>query len=595
MKHLCFSLTFCLLIAALNTAAQTVSKKPIKQCDAQLARQLIEQQADFSKTLDETDQRVNVLIKVADYLWTADQTAARRYFTEAFQIAQDRFREKGLEKPDYSKGIIEDKPDYRFKVIEAIAKRDAQWARRLSEVVLKDFDEDKEKDKRGDFDRDHEAQELLGMAVRLSKDNPDLALSLARRVMRYPFIYSWFNQLFIMARSNQPLADQIYAELLNSYGNMEVFRLLYLSAYPFGRDRIFGIEKYNLGTSVPSGFSPKPNLQRQFLIALFRRVLQLTPENTNQSLMTKTPETVVALYALNDIEPLVAAQFPDLVPMFSQAKLQANSIVSNELMDSTEKRNESGRYFGKSFAEKLKDVEKADADGKLTDSLIYPLATSAKTEEDFKSAESWLDKMREDAARAGTLNYFYYQRSKLATDEKRFDDARKHAEKVAKIENRAVLYFDIAEAKLKEPNSKYESLDALLEVYQLAAKAPDSVEKAQVLMGLANVYEKINHSNALDSLSLSVKTANALENPNLFSSSQTQQIKGKGFMFFAVYDVPGFDLNQTFYEISRNDFQGALASAESFTDKYLRTLAVIATVRDCEKNVKPLKPKAKIK
>lgn len=595
MKHLCFSLTFCLLIAALNTAAQTVSKKPIKQCDAQLARQLIEQQADFSKTLDETDQRVNVLIKVADYLWTADQTAARRYFTESFQIAQDRFREKGLEKPDYSKGIIEDKPDYRFKVIEAIAKRDAQWARRLSEIVLKNFDEDKEKDKRGDFDKDHEAQELLGMAVRLSKENPDLALSLARRVMRYPFIYSWFNQLFIMAQSNQPLADQIYAELLNSYGNMEVFRLLYLSAYPFGRDRIFGIEKYNLGTNVPPGFSPKPNLQRQFLIALFRRVLQLTPENTNQSLMTKTPETVVALYALNDIEPLVAAQFPDLVPMFSQAKLQANSIVSNELMDSTEKRNESGRYFGKSFAEKLKDVEKADADGKLTDSLIYPLATSAKTEEDFKSAESWLDKMREDAARAGTLNYFYYQRSKLATDEKRFDDARKHAEKVAKIENRAVLYFDIAEAKLKEPNSKYESLDALLEVYQLASKAPDSVEKAQVLMGLANVYEKINHSNALDSLSLSVKTANALENPNLFSSSQTQQIKGKGFMFFASYDVPGFDLNQTFYEISRNDFQGALASAESFTDKYLRTLAVIATVRDCEKNVKPLKPKAKIK
>lgn len=114
-------------------------------------------------------------------------------------------------------------------------------------------------------------------------------------------------------------------------------------------------------------------------------------------------------------------------------------------------------------------------------------------------------------------------------------------------------------------------------------------------MGLANVYEKINHSNALDSLSLSVKTANALENPNLFSSSQTQQIKGKSFMFFANYDVPGFDLNQTFYEISRNDFQGALAQAESFTDKYLRTLAVIAAVRDCEKNVKPAKPKAKTK
>lgn len=114
-------------------------------------------------------------------------------------------------------------------------------------------------------------------------------------------------------------------------------------------------------------------------------------------------------------------------------------------------------------------------------------------------------------------------------------------------------------------------------------------------MGLANVYEKINHSNALDALALAVKTANALENPNLFSSGQTQQITGKGFMFYASYEVPGFDLNKTFYEISRADFQGALAQAESFNDKYLRTLAVIATVRDCEKNVKSEKPKVKPK
>ncbi len=55
MKHLNFLLIFCLLFAASNLFAQKTPKNSVKQCDALLARQLIEQQADFSKTLGETD------------------------------------------------------------------------------------------------------------------------------------------------------------------------------------------------------------------------------------------------------------------------------------------------------------------------------------------------------------------------------------------------------------------------------------------------------------------------------------------------------------------------------------------------------------
>ncbi len=61
------------------------------------------------------------------------------------------------------------------------------------------------------------------------------------------------------------------------------------------------------------------------------------------------------------------------------------------------------------------------------------------------------------------------------------------------------------------------------------------------------------------------------------------------------YDVPGFDINKNFYEIRRKDFQGAISQAGSFSDKYLRTLAVPASVKDCEKNEETVKPKAKTK
>ena len=109
------------------------------------------------------------------------------------------------------------------------------------------------------------------------------------------------------------------------------------------------------------------------------------------------------------------------------------------------------------------------------------------------------------------------------------------------------------------------------------------------------MYEKVDHFIALDALSNGIKTANKLENPNLFSSFMSQQISSNGYTHFIGYDVPGFDINRTFYEISQKDFQGAIAQAESFSDKYLQTLAVLASVKDCENNEKPVKPPAKTK
>jgi hypothetical protein len=99
-------------------------------------------------------------------------------------------------------------------------------------------------------------------------------------------------------------------------------------------------------------------------------------------------------------------------------------------------------------------------------------------------------------------------------------------------------------------------------------------------------------SSALDALSEAAKTANKLENPDLFTNSTSHQIIGKGFAYYIGYDVPGFDVSETFGGISKTDFQGALLQAENFTDRYIRTLAVLASVKDCE-SVKPIKAKPK--
>ena len=582
---------FYFVVSSLTIFAQTGKPNQKKECNPQLARQLVEQQADESKSVAETDKRVNILLRVADFLWIADEVAARKYFAEAFQIARDRFREKGVEKTKNKDGLTIYQPDYRFDVISAIAKRDADWAGKLSEIVLKEYDEDAEKDQRNANDKDNEVEELISLAAQTAKENPQQSLTLTRRAMRYNLLRRWTYSLYQMASNNQAIADQVYAELLNRYADAEVYRLLYLSAYPFATGRILGVEKYSMGMSVPAAFSPNRNLQRQFITTLLRRVMRLTPESTTKSLQN-IPETAIAVMALNDLELIIGQQFPDLVQAFSQAKIHADSIVEGNALESAKNSDEAGKSFNKPFDEKLEELEKADDTGKLSDGKIFQLVNAAKTDENFKQAETWLDKIKDETTREGLTNFFYFKRSTLATKENRFDDARKYALKVPKIEHRAVLFFDIAEAKMKEPMTKSESLDTLLEVYQTANKAPDSVEKAQVLLGLAFMYEKVDHFTALGALAEAIKTANKLDAPNLFTNSVTQIVKGKSFTHFSSYTVPGFVLTETFYALSKNDFLNALTHATNFSDRYLRTIAVLATVKDCEKNDKS--PKVKV-
>ena len=583
-----------LSFSSFHIDAQTNSKKPIKECSAPLARQLVEQQALESRSVEETDQRINILLRVADFLWTSDEAAARKFFAEAFQFAQTRFREKGFETKN-NKGILMQQPDQRFSVISAIAKRDAEWSKKLSEAVLKELDEDTEKDKRDKDDQENEVLDLISLAARTAKDNPNVSVTLARRTMRYQLASRWIYALNEMAKNNQPLADQIYAELLTNYADAEIFRLLYLSAYPFGNGKLFGVEKYNMQWSVFAEFSPNRTLQRQFLSTFFRRVMQLTAESTTVSPQTQLPETAAAIMVLSDLEPLVAERFPDLQQSFSQAKIHADSIVAGDALQTAREKDEAGKKSAATFDEKLADLEKAEAEGKLTDQNIFNLVRAAKTEANYQQAETWLDKIVDTVGRAAVADYYYFQRSKLATAEKRFEDGKKFALKVGKIEHRAVLFFDIAEAKLKEPLTKLESAETLLEVYQIALKAPDTVEKAQVLLGTAFMYEKVDRYNAFNALSDAIKAANKLDNPNLTTAYISQQIKLKNNFFYISYAVPGFDITQTFYALSKKDFQNTLNYTTSFSDKYLRTLAILATVKDCEKNESPSKQKTKTK
>ncbi|MEZ5425649.1 MAG: hypothetical protein R2747_05245 [Pyrinomonadaceae bacterium] len=560
--------------------SQPKKETPVKQCDADQARQIVDQLALESKSVEESDKKINILTKVADFLWDLDQPTARAYFSEAFKIAMERFEEKGLVNKSDTNFLVETEEDYRFSIIRTVASKDAELAKKMTEAVLKAYDENKNLDSRQSYQKDQEIAQTLRFAMRISSSNPDLAMALFRRVKGYPISSSWVGVFRTLGQENPALGNQIYSELLEIHPNDEISNLLNLSGYPFGKHGIFGSPYYaDFGQVDPLPVNPA--LQRMFLNVFLNRVINLKPGESGDG--QRIPPAGYALSALREFEPFIRRDFPDLMAKFSAALANANALVTDEGRKNMDQLDKFKERAGMSFEQKIAELELMEEKGTLTDFMIVTLINQARKQEELEMLEPWLDKIKEPKVKEQSLNFFFFNSSQVAINEKRFADARKLAEKVPQIEHRAVLYFDMAEMKLMEPLTRVESLEILTEVYKMAEKAPDSVEKAQVLLGLAYMFKKIDRFNAFEALSKTVQATNKLDNPNLFTNFISYRIVGKNFGVFAGYSVPGFNISQTLDEMSKEDFQGALSYSRGFSDRYVRTLAVLATVKGCEK------------
>ncbi|MGH9820391.1 MAG: hypothetical protein ACRD43_09500 [Pyrinomonadaceae bacterium] len=578
-----YSLTalFFLAISPLIIVGQNTSlESPI--CNVEVARLLVDQQVTESRNVEDTDKRIQILIRSADFAWKFDQPTARDFFTEAFKVATDRYHEKGLEKKQEN-GLTTLLSDYRFAVIRAIAKRDSAWARRLIEQLLKEYEKDATD--RNEADRGRELSEILNIAVASVKTNPDLSWYLFRRAMRERADYFWQWTLYSVASQDRAFGNALYTELIANYANETPRRMLFLSAYPFGNPRIVGVDKYQTASQVPEGFVPDEGLQIRFLTTFLDRALSYANDPTNLNAapdQNRQPEPVYLISALGDLQPVVVQTFPMLLPRLSEATARAIGMLSDDMRQGMADREKWKGSQSATFDDRLAELEKADKEGKLTDSMILNLLISrSNTDEQFKKLESWLDKVRDQTARQEMRNYFWFLRSKLAIKESRLDDAEKFAAKVPELEHRAILLFEVIEQRLKNMNDRSSALQAIDDVDRVVRKSEDSVAKARVLLGLAAIYEKVNHISAMDELAEAVNVTNHVAKGDMLSSTIMRQIRTEGLVAFASFSMPGYDLENTFDQISKNDFEMSLTNAKALDDKFYRTIAVLAIAKNC--------------
>lgn len=591
-----FAFASCISLAFALASSAQIASTDVQACNPKMAQMLVEQQVAESKSVTARPKRVKILLRSADFLWPLDQPTARSYFIEAFTNAKDHFAEKGFEKANLQttksgSSSYASLPDLRSDVIRATAKREPELAKKFTDDVLTEFEKAAERDI---MDKTREQDDLLRLAGESAATDPEFSRYLFRRLMRYPVTQNWFWALNIAARGDQRVADSIYAEALRNYRNEKPSRLLYLSAYPFGAETIFGQGRTSFSAAPIPSFVPNVSLQRSFLDTFFARVASFTgdPDELNQPVEKYSqPESIYMVTAMRDLEPIVMDRFPDMLQRFTVARSQANSVLTAEMRKDIEnlEKNASRRSF--TFEESIKELEEADGKGTLTDYMIAQVLFNRRmrTEEHYAAYEPWISKIKEEKTRGDISNYYWFSRAQLATKEARFADANKMAAKVPELDHRAIVLFDIAKVQLDSTNDTGSGLDTLNGVSKLTRTAANSVTKAQILFSLVQFYERVNHSLALDELAEAVRVVNQLEEPELFQNWVYRQIAGKDFVFMASISLPGSNLEGMFTEMGKKDLEMSLANARGFSDRYFRTIATIAVANSCI-NVKPPAP-----
>nr|MBA3319856.1 tetratricopeptide repeat protein [Pyrinomonadaceae bacterium] len=175
----------------------------------------------------------------------------------------------------------------------------------------------------------------------------------------------------------------------------------------------------------------------------------------------------------------------------------------------------------------------------------------------------------------------YYTVAQKAIFEGRFDDAMSIIAKVEAVEPRsqlAIIYALRVLNVLSDQGRARESLDA---AKQVAAKAPDSNEKARALLGIAWVYAKFDTPRALEMLGESVRATNHVTEPRL-NDSFRPNIVGRNVFHGGVAGpfVPVTPEN-TFRDVGARDFESALGVASELQDRPLRSLAILALSAPC--------------
>ena len=561
-------------------------------CSRENALDMIRQQVELTKTFNDSIRRINVLIRAADLLWPYEQDKARAVFTEAFDLAKENEKDNE-QKGSRSLLLRLQKPDQRFVVINAVARRDSAWAKELTRQLLKVANDSAASSTRSSFENELTAARLLDSAIKLIDTDINVAFDLARASLNYP-AGSWLIRfLYSLAKVNQQAADLFYAQALSVYGDRPMREFLYLQAYAFALRETLNTPIFSY-YEVPANFASNQSLQRRFVQVLLRRALQALETPLDQGDTYRTPHgalmsgAVHLLEGLIQLEPLVRTALPDLLAPLTQAR---EKILVSLPVETQKLLLQPGREIhttpDQTFDEQV-DLAQKVSDVNERDDLIANAVLSAASEtESLASVIQAIDKISNSNLRGLLSEWLYFRRATTAIKEKQFENAAELTAKIEGQEQRAYLHTEIAKGLLKR--NETHGREVLDEAISEAKKAGVTLFAARTLLTASNLYATIDLNRSISVLADAINCINRIEAPDFLSDDQTlekapeRRVRGGqyGGEYSLRFYMPGLDPESTFREMAKIDLDTALAQSSALTDKFQRAMSTLALADVC--------------
>nr|MDQ3746218.1 hypothetical protein [Acidobacteriota bacterium] len=432
---------------------------------------------------------------------------------------------------------------------------------------------------------------LLSFAETLLPNDFQTALAVARTTFRDPATMYLPHFLFEVAKIDRAAADALYREAFAAYAERDTASLAYLSQYPFALEYPVVPSLGYMYSAPPKGFVGDPEMQRQYVAAYLglaeRRLAALAQQPPTDPSPGRQSEPDMIYEALHALEALYGPRQPAALERITALEGQAVVLLSPERQHAVaaeatraSEPTESAGGGGDPFDNMIEQAGRQADPGRRDHSITVAIVARGEIE-DVDKVEDAARKIGDTETRSEVLNWFYFMRAQAAVRGGALDEARKLAERVEALDERALLFLQIAEEGLKRAGDRGRAAELLDAVVAAADKAPETEAKARTLLGVAHLYSKLDQVRALEVMGLAVKTVNRLRDPNLASAYLMRRIQGKDFGMYMSHPMPGFSLENSFRELGAHDFEGTISAANNLDDKYLRAVGILAVAARC--------------
>src|SRR5262245_14959076 len=594
-RHMYLGLVAAMMLLC-HGASQTQSgSKPeqkaashASRCDREQGQKLIVQLVAEAKKLSAPEMPIPVLVIIADRLWTYDEGAARALLQEADDFAAletARRAEKEQVTKDGSAGAI----DPLFTIIEAVARHDKVWARRLINTADEQYQRNHPAGRGETFQHQRYSMwQLQQLSLSLLPTDQDAAIDFMRDAFRFPVAGQLPHFLFERASRDQKAADVLYQEAFQTYRSGEITAILGLSAYPFGLNQLVGrpIDLLPRGQQIPAGFAPNPGLQVMFLELLFERaegdLASLAKGEPGLPSITPPAEPVLIYEALVQLEPAIQRCQPAMTGRAAHLRSAlGEALPPNWLREARRLLALADQMNETDFDARIKAAEK-QAHPDTRDNNLADIIMAFGEAQPLAKLCAVAFRVTDAGFRRELLDWLYFQSAQKAAAKGRLEELTQLASEVDSPGRRAYLTYAIAKEKLKETGNKTDTLKIITPLVKDVLNAP-AIEETSILtlVAASRLYARIGDARAFEAMTSAIETMNRLDlrDPALGSIKWT--FSGRRFAGGWVQKLDEANLEDAFRLLAGFDFERAVSMARNIRDRRSQAIALMALALRC--------------